>query len=215
MQQTTPLEELGWYIDPSKLDNVYHWIVELHSFHIFETADGKPIPLSVDMKKAGVKSIVCEIRFPSRYPFDPPFVRVVRPRFLSFMQGGGGHVTAGGAMCMEVSYVLLSYPLSLLYSRTNLTLTDLPITAPHQHGLERRLVHRISPSASPPRDRLHGPQARSPGAWKSRRLRRRRGGGCVCSCMQDAWVDNPAGIREDEVWRRWWPLAEASRKTIV
>ncbi|KAJ9640899.1 hypothetical protein H2199_005567 [Coniosporium tulheliwenetii] len=32
----------------------------------------------------------------------PPFVRIIRPRFLGFMQGGGGHVTAGGALCMEL-----------------------------------------------------------------------------------------------------------------
>ena len=33
---------------------------------------------------------------------SPPFVRVIRPRFLSFMAGGGGHITAGGALCMEL-----------------------------------------------------------------------------------------------------------------
>ena len=33
---------------------------------------------------------------------SPPFIRVVRPRFLGFQQGGGGHVTAGGALCMEL-----------------------------------------------------------------------------------------------------------------
>jgi len=33
---------------------------------------------------------------------SPPFIRVIRPRFLPFMSGGGGHVTGGGAMCMEL-----------------------------------------------------------------------------------------------------------------
>ena len=33
---------------------------------------------------------------------SPPFVRVIRPRFLPFHMGGGGHVTGGGAMCMEL-----------------------------------------------------------------------------------------------------------------
>ncbi|KAG7285225.1 hypothetical protein NEMBOFW57_009846 [Staphylotrichum longicolle] len=58
--------------------------------------------LAQDMKAEGVTSIVLELRFGPDYPFSPPFVRVVRPRFLPFLQGGGGHVTAGGAMCMEL-----------------------------------------------------------------------------------------------------------------
>lgn len=33
---------------------------------------------------------------------SPPFIRVVRPRFRGFGQGGGGHVTVGGALCMEL-----------------------------------------------------------------------------------------------------------------
>ncbi len=54
------------------------------------------------MKKKGVKSIVLEMRFNKDYPFTPPYVRVIRPRFLSFNQGGGGHIVLGGAMCMEL-----------------------------------------------------------------------------------------------------------------
>ena len=47
-------------------------------------------------------SIVLEFRFGREYPMTPPFARIIRPRFLPFLQGGGGHVTAGGAMCMEL-----------------------------------------------------------------------------------------------------------------
>jgi ubiquitin-conjugating enzyme E2 Q len=54
------------------------------------------------MKNAGITSVVLELRFGKDYPHSPPFVRVIRPRFLPFMNGGGGHVTAGGAMCMEL-----------------------------------------------------------------------------------------------------------------
>jgi ubiquitin-conjugating enzyme E2 Q len=95
VQNTTPPHELGWHIDEDKIDNIYQWIVELHSF---ESA----LPLAQDMKRAKVKSVVLELRFGKDYPMSPPFVRVIRPRFLSFMQGGGGHVTAGGAMCMQL-----------------------------------------------------------------------------------------------------------------
>lgn len=95
IQKKTPLHELGWYIDPELVSNMYQWIVELHSFDPFTL-------LAKDMKLAGITSVVLEIRFGKDYPHSPPFVRVIRPRFLPFMAGGGGHVTAGGAMCMEL-----------------------------------------------------------------------------------------------------------------
>ncbi|SMQ45140.1 unnamed protein product [Zymoseptoria tritici ST99CH_1A5] len=101
IQSTTPAAELGWYIDVEQIENVYQWIVELHSFHTFEVK-GQPLPLSVDMKNQKVTSLVLEIRFNKDFPFTPPYVRVIRPRCLSLMQGGGGHIVMGGAMCMEL-----------------------------------------------------------------------------------------------------------------
>ena len=92
---------LGWSIDTEKIENVYQWIVELHSFHTFSIKN-KPLPLVEDMKKAGVTSIVLEIRFGPDFPYSPPYIRVIRPRFLPFTQGGGGHIVIGGAMCMEL-----------------------------------------------------------------------------------------------------------------
>lgn len=103
IQESTPLHELGWFIDPEKFDNVYQWIVELHSFGTFEFkgAAGK-LPIAVEMKKNDIKSIVLEVRFNKDYPFSPPYIRVIRPRMLAFAQGGGGHVVMGGALCMEL-----------------------------------------------------------------------------------------------------------------
>ncbi|EME46140.1 hypothetical protein DOTSEDRAFT_78519 [Dothistroma septosporum NZE10] len=101
VEDSTPLAELGWFIAAEKIENVYQWIVELHSFHTFEVK-GKLLPLADDMKKQGVKSVVLEIRFNKDFPFTPPYVRVIRPRFLSLGQGGGGHIVLGGAMCMEL-----------------------------------------------------------------------------------------------------------------
>lgn len=95
IQKKTPLHELGWYINAELINNMYQWIVELHSFD-------QSTPLAKDMKASGITSVVLEIRFGKDYPHSPPFVRVIRPRFLPFMNGGGGHVTAGGAMCMEL-----------------------------------------------------------------------------------------------------------------
>src|SRR5206468_3647065 len=70
-------------------------ILEFHSFD-------SSLPLAQDMKRVSITSIVLEVRFPGDFPISPPFVRVVRPRFLPFLSGGGGHVTAGGAVCMEL-----------------------------------------------------------------------------------------------------------------
>jgi ubiquitin-conjugating enzyme E2 Q len=96
VQNFTPLHELGWYTDPNHFgDNVYQWIVELHSFE-------ESLPLAKQMKDRGIKSVVLEMRFGANYPHEPPFVRVIKPRFLSFNAGGGGHVTAGGSICMEL-----------------------------------------------------------------------------------------------------------------
>lgn len=95
IQAETALHELGWYIDFDQITNLFQWVVEFHSFDL-------ALPLAQDMKRAGVTSVVAEMRFPADFPFNPPFVRVIRPRFLPFAMGGGGHVTAGGAMCMEL-----------------------------------------------------------------------------------------------------------------
>ncbi|KAL1585073.1 hypothetical protein WHR41_06418 [Cladosporium halotolerans] len=101
VQSSTDPASLGWHIDFAKIENVYQWIVELHSFHTF-SVDDKPIPLVADMKKAGTASVVLEVRFGPDFPYSPPYIRVIRPRFLPFLQGGGGHVVIGGAMCMEL-----------------------------------------------------------------------------------------------------------------
>lgn len=97
-QGTLPLRDLGWYIDIEKIENVYQWIVELHSFHTLSPY----LPLAADMRKAKLPSIVLELRFNRDFPFSPPYVRVIRPHFRSFAHGGGGHVVLGGAMCMEL-----------------------------------------------------------------------------------------------------------------
>jgi ubiquitin-conjugating enzyme E2 Q len=95
IQDREPLHELGWYVDLSLIKTVYQWIVELHTFD-------PEIPLTQDLKTANLTSVIIEVRFPPQFPMDPPFVRVIRPRFLEFAAGGGGHVTAGGAICMEL-----------------------------------------------------------------------------------------------------------------
>lgn len=96
--QAGTLSDLGFYVDPNHItanDNLYQWIAELHSFPL-------TLPLAQDLQKVGMQSVVLEIRFHATYPMSPPFVRVVRPRFLPFASGGGGHVTLGGSICAQL-----------------------------------------------------------------------------------------------------------------
>lgn len=97
-QNAKALHDLGWWLDQEHVtntNNLYQWIVELHSFPM-------TLPLAIDMDKRNIRSIVFEIRFHASYPMSPPFIRIVRPRFKTFAQGGGGHVTAGGSICMDL-----------------------------------------------------------------------------------------------------------------
>jgi ubiquitin-protein ligase len=56
------------------------------------------LPLYQDMKKLNISEIELELKFPPNYPFAPPFIRVVKPRFERLT----GHVTLHGAICHEI-----------------------------------------------------------------------------------------------------------------
>ena len=118
---------LGWYFHSEYFEvtnNLYQWIVEIHSFPL-------RLPLAVDMVARGIQSIILELCFHADYPISPPFVRVVRPRLMQFRDGGGGHVTAGGSICMDlltnsgwsaandIESVLLQIRMALMSSEPN------------------------------------------------------------------------------------------------
>jgi len=56
VQDTHEAEEIGWFINRDLIENVYQWIIELHSFD-------DSLPLTQDMKKNNIKSVVMEARF--------------------------------------------------------------------------------------------------------------------------------------------------------
>ncbi|KAH8929227.1 hypothetical protein BT69DRAFT_1276502 [Atractiella rhizophila] len=92
---STP-SKLGFYFDPERSrDNLFQWVIELTGFD-------KDLPLSKDMRDKGVQSLLMEVRFADNFPFSPPFFRIIHPRFLPFIHGGGGHVTGGGSLCMDL-----------------------------------------------------------------------------------------------------------------
>ena len=74
-------------LDPK---NTYLW-------HIFITKYDDKYPVGQDMKDLGIKEIELEIKFPENYPFSPPFIRVIKPRFKRVT----GHVISG-ALCLQV-----------------------------------------------------------------------------------------------------------------
>ncbi|KAH8175449.1 poly(ADP-ribose) polymerase catalytic domain-containing protein [Sarocladium implicatum] len=134
-QSNTPLAVLGWYIDFDKMDNLFQWIVELHSFP-------QDLPLAQDMMSLGHESIVLEVRFGSMYPVIPPFVRVIRPTFVPFRRGGGGHVTEGGAICSELLtnsgwLPILSLENVLLSVRLGLSDDERPARLENRQSLSR------------------------------------------------------------------------------
>ncbi|RUS21695.1 ubiquitin-conjugating enzyme/RWD-like protein [Endogone sp. FLAS-F59071] len=94
-EQSNSSSYAGFQVDASKLRSVYQWVVHLKDF------DPK-LPLAKDMRDRGVKSVDLEVRFSGEFPHVPPYIRVIRPRMLRFLHGGGGHVTAGGSICIDL-----------------------------------------------------------------------------------------------------------------
>jgi hypothetical protein len=69
-------------------DDVGVW--RLHMGDCFDEDTAGGAALNADLKALGC-TLELELRFPARYPADPPFVRVVRPRC-----GGGARVVRPG-----------------------------------------------------------------------------------------------------------------------
>jgi len=83
----TSRAERGYDATPLK-DSIAQWEVKLFNIP-------KDEPLYQDMKQLGLEHITLHVTFPPNFPFSPPFIRVVRPRF-AFRTG---HVTVGGSIC--------------------------------------------------------------------------------------------------------------------
>jgi ubiquitin-conjugating enzyme E2 Q len=85
-----PSVELGFTVElPEGDGNIKLWNIK-----IFNVNNPK---LQEQMKLLNIPCIILEIRFPEEYPFEPPFIRVLSPRFTLLT----GHITSGGSICME------------------------------------------------------------------------------------------------------------------
>lgn len=75
-------------VDP---DDMYTWKVFIFGYDT-------DAPIGLDMKEYGISEIEIAVKFPQNYPFAPPFLRVISPRFEKLT----GHVTRAGALCMQI-----------------------------------------------------------------------------------------------------------------
>jgi ubiquitin-protein ligase len=78
-------------------DSCYIWqvVVDVQNFEL--SSDLKADFVAYANKHSRNQHLEFEVRFDSSFPFNPPFVRVVRPRFAFHT----GHVTIGGSICMQ------------------------------------------------------------------------------------------------------------------
>lgn len=74
-------------------DNIRHWRIYVHKDN-FKNVKG----LYKDLETMKVENIEFEILIPTEYPFEPPFIRIVKPIFMK----SSGYITNGGSMCMEI-----------------------------------------------------------------------------------------------------------------
>lgn len=87
---TQDTREAGFSIGPRGEDRMDAWTIKLFQFD-------EDSNLSRDLRLLGLDHVELEMNFPGQYPFEPPFVRIVRPRFKR--QTG---FVMNGALCMEL-----------------------------------------------------------------------------------------------------------------
>lgn len=80
----------GFSVEPIN-DDLFHWEIRFFEFDHSE-------PLAHDLARVRDQCVTLEATFPPDFPFAPPFIRVIRPRF----HYRSGHITLGGSCCMEL-----------------------------------------------------------------------------------------------------------------
>ncbi len=114
--------QIDWLeFDPQSIENMYRWTVKLTNFDA-------SLPIAKDLDSHQITGITLELCFGPNYPLAPPFIRVVSPRMLQFCHGGGGHVTAGGSICMDLltdSGWMPSYTLESVLLQVKMALSSL------------------------------------------------------------------------------------------
>ena len=86
-------DENGFKIKLKTEDNLDVWKIYIKSSGF----EGNPL-IQSDMKKYNIDYVELEFTFNENYPVQPPFVRIISPRFIYRT----GHITIGGSICMEL-----------------------------------------------------------------------------------------------------------------
>ncbi|KJE88515.1 ubiquitin-conjugating enzyme family protein [Capsaspora owczarzaki ATCC 30864] len=73
------------------------WNIKLYKKNLPQDS-GLAADLDELIKRNGQDHIHLQVNFPAQYPTEPPFFRVVSPRF----KWHTGHVSVGGSVCLEV-----------------------------------------------------------------------------------------------------------------
>jgi ubiquitin-protein ligase len=99
------LKRLQKQNDQLDKDSGLHYVMHLDESNLYKIQFSLPVDnftkddvLRKDMEAFGYNEILTEFILPPNYPFEPPFVRLLNPRF-QFMTG---HITSGGSICMEL-----------------------------------------------------------------------------------------------------------------
>ena len=87
-------QKLGFSTMP-KGNNIFIWEVKVFGF---EKGSDMYNDLQKYKQMKGIDYVEMSITFPNNYPFKPPFVRVVKPRFMFHT----GHITVGGSICADI-----------------------------------------------------------------------------------------------------------------
>jgi len=87
----------GFTAEPVEND-IFLWNVKMYFKDLKSVCKDFCEDLDSYKKKFGQDHVLFEMKFPDGYPYKPPFIRVVTPRFQHLT----GHVTIGGSICMEL-----------------------------------------------------------------------------------------------------------------
>lgn len=90
--QKTDVKDMGLSVE-MKDDSTNVW-----NAYLYTTGFDPKQALTKSLNTKSIPYVQLELHFPERYPFEPPFVRVVSPRF----KYRTGHITVNGAICHEI-----------------------------------------------------------------------------------------------------------------
>lgn len=79
-------------------DNIYVWQLKFDILKFDLTKEIKADFQEYARLTGQSACLIFEMRFPEGFPFEPPFIRVVSPRFAFHT----GHITIGGSICMQI-----------------------------------------------------------------------------------------------------------------